>query len=116
MIWMSWRSCPAQRLPESAAVLIFAVDKEVAFVDALRRQAGEAARHQRPADALPAIRRDHGEMVDVAATAVVPAQYCPHRRVVAHGDEAEAGIARQIGGNGRRLVGAAEADAFGRLP
>jgi hypothetical protein len=88
----------------------------MALLDTFRSQRRQALLHQLTADAQPTIVIVDGQVMKVAATAVVPAQNNPHNGQSVKGDKAHTRIASQVGGDLVVLVRAAQADAGAATP
>jgi len=90
--------------------------EKVALDDILARQIRQAGFDERAAQTLFAVGFGHGEMMQIAAPAIVSAQDRADDLVAADRDPAQTGIPVQEGGDAFAGVGFIEAHAFGGLP
>jgi len=108
---------PAFAQPKGATDGVVGVEKNAAFRDAVPAETRERFVDQPAAKAPSAVRGNHGQVVEVSAPAVMPAQhgadddaFCVQR------NEAQTGIARQKGGDRLPRIGFVQTDAFARAP
>lgn len=102
--------------PEGHALVVVGEDEDVAARDAGALQLREAGVCEASAEAEAALVRRHGEVMQVAAPSFVTAQHSANDPTGVPRDEAEAGIALEVGGKLLRRVGLVQADTLGRGP
>jgi hypothetical protein len=84
---------PAQALPELQPGLVVAQHEQVAAVNAHAHQREHAAPYQRFADALPAVRFGHGQVMDVTVPPIAAAQRRSDDLSLVDGDVAQIWVA-----------------------
>jgi hypothetical protein len=86
---------PSDTFPESDSVLIVGEDKDVALVNSHLPEAGQALPHKRSAQSLAAMGLADGQVMDIAAPAIVTAEDSPYEMLAITGHKAKARIASQ---------------------
>ena len=93
------------------------VEENAALRDAVPAETSERFVDQLAAKAAPTVRGSHGQMMQVAAPAVVAAKDgADDDTVFIERDKAEAGVANQKSGDGLARIGFAQTDAFACAP
>ena len=87
---------PADAFPEGDGVWTVGEDEDVALVNSGSSEGGEAPLDQHSAHSSAAMGFADGQVVDVAAPAIVAAEHGPHEMLSVVGHEAEARVAVKI--------------------
>jgi hypothetical protein len=102
--------------PECGTGFVVGEEEDVASADALGGECAEARFDELSAEAAVAEFGGNGEVMEIAAAAIVAAEDGGDDSLFVAGDETQAGVAGDIVGELLRCVGLVEADAFGGRP
>src|SRR4051812_26867003 len=98
--------------PEISSRVIVRNHHEMTLVDAHHGECVDRSFRQHAAHPPSAIARMHGEMVEIAPTAIGSAENRADHRWAVHDNEAQSGILREVGCDGSDSVGIAHDDAW----
>lgn len=106
----------AQISPKGFAFFVFAKHQQVALLNALSRKCRQPRRDERATETTTPVFAVYRQMVNQAATAIVPAQDGTNHSTAVERHEARARIAIQEAANAVEGIGFAQADACRVLP
>jgi hypothetical protein len=104
-------------LPEGSALRVARIQEDVALLNSLSGEALETPSEEHAPDAPIAMSAIHGQVMQVAAAAVVPTQYCADQRPrFVQRDRAQARVSLEKCSNTLFAIALVQTDAFGPFP
>src|SRR5262245_43059746 len=107
---------PPDFVPKLLALLVVAVQEDVAFLDSDRCQAGQTHFHQPPTQPSATMLPSNCQMMKVTPPSVMATQDGANQLSIQSNHQAQSEVAGQEGLDAFSGVGIAQAHAFGALP